>query len=123
LLDSHVALWWLGDDLQLGVGARLHIDQADQVFVSVITIWELGIKRAAGKIDLPDNLALPLSAAGFELMPIAAVHAGLAPMLPMHHGDPFDRMIIAQAKSEQLTVVTADRQFHKYDVPLIEART
>ncbi len=122
LLDSHVALWWLGDDVQLALQARATISAADEVFVSVVTPWELGIKRASGKITLPDDLVPQLIAAGFETLPVRPEHAVAAPALPAHHGDPFDRMLIAQARSEQLTIVTADRQFRSYDVELIEAR-
>lgn len=123
LLDSHVALWWLGDEVWLGNHARSSISTADQVFVSVVTPWELGIKGATGKLVLPGDLVPQLLAAGFEMLPISAEHAVSAPALPLHHTDPFDRMLIAQAKNEALTVVTADGQFKLYDVGLIEART
>jgi PIN domain nuclease of toxin-antitoxin system len=122
LLDSHVALWWLGDEAWLANEARRCISSADQVFVSGVTPWELGIKRASGKILLPDDLVQQLLAAGFEILPISSEHAVAAPALPTYHGDPFDRMLIAQAKNEKLTVVTADRQFKMYDIELIEAR-
>ncbi len=122
LLDSHVALWWLGDDVQLARQAHATISAADEVFISVVTPWELGIKRASGKITLPDGLVPQLIAAGFEMLPVRPEHAVAAPALPAHHGDPFDRMLIAQAMSEQLVIVTADRQFKSYDVELVEAR-
>jgi PIN domain nuclease of toxin-antitoxin system len=122
LLDSHVALWWLGDEAWLADEARSSISSADQVFVSVVTPWELGIKRASGKIALPDDLVQQLHAAGFEILPISVEDAVAAPALPIHHGDPFDRMLIAQAKNEKLTVVSADHQFKMYDIELIEAR-
>lgn len=122
LLDSHVALWWLGDEAWLANEARRSISTADQVFVSVVTPWELGIKSASGKIVLPGDLVPQLLAAGFEMLPISAEHAVAAPALPRHHSDPFDRMLIAQANNEKLSVVTADGQFKMYDVDLIEAR-
>ncbi len=121
LLDSHVALWWLADDGRLGRKAHTSIATASEVFVSVVTPWELGIKKASGKVTLPDDLVSQLLATGFTLLPIQATHAQAAPALRAHHGDPFDRMIIAQATSEQLTIVTADKQFKLYDVGLINA--
>ena len=121
LLDSHVALWWLGDDGRLGRTAHTSIATAAEVFVSVVTPWELGIKKASGKLTLPENLVAELRSTGFELLTIQATHAQAAPALVAHHGDPFDRMIIAQAISEQLTIVTADEQFKLYNVELIDA--
>jgi PIN domain nuclease of toxin-antitoxin system len=122
LLDSHVALWWHGDDPELAPAAHAAITEAERVVVSVVTPWELGIKQATGKLTLPDDLVAQLVATGFELLPVTARHAGAAPQLPAHHRDPFDRMLIAQAISEQLTIVTADHQFKHYKVDLIEAR-
>jgi PIN domain nuclease of toxin-antitoxin system len=123
LLDSHVALWWLADDVQLSAAARAAIAGADQVYVSVVTPWELGIKRASGKIDLPDDLVPQLISAGFEMLPIQAEHAVAAPELPAHHRDPFDRMLIAQAITEHLVLVSADQQLALYPVELLDART
>jgi PIN domain nuclease of toxin-antitoxin system len=122
LLDSHVTLWWLGDDTQLGHRARASIADADQVFVSVITPWELGIKRASGKIAFPDDLVAQLIDGGFEMLPIYTEHASAAPALPAFHGDPFDRMLIAQAMSEHVAIVTADKQIKMYEVEVIDAR-
>jgi PIN domain nuclease of toxin-antitoxin system len=122
LLDSHVALWWLGNDLRLAHTAHARIADADEVFVSVVTPWELGIKQASGKLTLPDDLIAQLIASGFEMLPIQLEHAYAAPTLPAHHGDPFDRMLIAQAMSERLAIVTADAQFMLYDVDRVQAR-
>jgi PIN domain nuclease of toxin-antitoxin system len=122
LLDSHVALWWLADDVQLSAAARAAIAGADEVYVSVVTPWELGIKRASGKIDLPDDLVPKLISAGFEMLPIQAEHAGAAPELPAHHRDPFDRMLVAQAVAEHLVLVSADQQLAMYSVELFNAR-
>lgn len=122
LLDSHVVLWWLGDDAQLAAGAREMIAGADDVAVSVVTLWELGIKKALGKLDFPDDLDVCVEEAGFGLLPIHADHAMAAPTLPPHHGDPFDRMLLAQALVDQRSIVTADTQFAIYGVPLISAR-
>ena len=122
LLDSHVALWWLEGADDLGPESTALIESADEVRFSAVTPWELGIKRALGKLDFPDDLVAALEAAGFEALPITAAHADLAPRLPGHHRDPFDRMLVAQARAEALTLVTADETLRPYDVPLLEAR-
>lgn len=122
LLDSHVALWWLEDSSQLGSTCRSVIQSADHVAVSAVTPWELGIKRALGKLSMPEGLVEQLRAGGFDLLSIDGDHAELAPTLPPHHRDPFDRMLIAQARLETLTLVTADQSLAAYGVSLIDAR-
>jgi PIN domain nuclease of toxin-antitoxin system len=121
LLDSHVALWWLDDSPALGPSCRAQVTEADQVFYSAVTPWELGIKRSLGKVDYPDGLVEALESAGFEPLPITTRHAEHAPSLPPHHRDPFDRMLITQAQLEQMVLVTADRTFRAYDVDLLDA--
>lgn len=121
LLDSHVALWWLEDAATLGPKSRQSIMSADEVYVSSVTPWELGIKRALGKIEMPDGLVATLELGGFVFLSISALHAECAPNLPARHRDPFDRMLVAQAQLESLTLVTADKAFHAYEVELIDA--
>lgn len=123
LVDSHVALWWLEDSPKLGVACRNAIVEADDVYLSVVTPWELGIKKALGKLVYPEDLTGELLAHGFTGLPIVVAHAERAAVLPLHHCDPFDRMLIAQAQLEQLQIVTADRSFKPYDVDLIDATT
>jgi PIN domain nuclease of toxin-antitoxin system len=122
LLDSHVALWWLGNDRSLGAAAAEAIEMADDVRVSVITPWELGIRQAAGKLECPADLIPALLRAGFKMLPISTEHAERAPSLPMHHRDPFDRMLIAQAEIESLVIVTADDALGQYGQDVIDAR-
>jgi PIN domain nuclease of toxin-antitoxin system len=122
LADSHVALWWLEGNDSLGDSCRVRIDRADEVFFSAATVWELGIKRALAKLSFPDGLVDSLVDSGFVEMPISAAHADRAASLPPHHRDPFDRMLIAQAQLESLTLVTADRAMEPYDVATIDAR-
>jgi PIN domain nuclease of toxin-antitoxin system len=122
LLDSHAALWWISDDPALGPEAVSVIDEAAQVFVSVVTPWELGIKRALGKLQFPVGLSGALVRAGMTMLPIDGEHAERAPGLPMHHRDPFDRMLVAQAQIETLRIVTADDVIRRYDVEVIDAR-
>ena len=123
LLDSHVVLWWLDNSSSLGPRCRELIEIADGAFVSAVTPWELGIKRALGKLVMPDGLTDELEAEGFVSLPITAAHAELAPSLPAHHRDPFDRMLVAQAQLETLVLVTADQLLDSYDVERFDARS
>lgn len=121
LLDTHALLWWLADR-ELSKAVREAIaDPANDVAVSAASAWEISIKRAIGKLSAPDDLAEQIEAGGFERLPIRIDHAVLAGALPRHHDDPFDRMLLAQAKIESLTIVTRDKRFADYDVPLLAA--
>ena len=121
LLDSHVLIWWLEDNASLGPQARSTITAADEAFVSSVTPWELGIKQALGKLSLPGDLLDAVDAGGFSPLPISPRHAQAAPRLPLHHRDPFDRMLIAQARMESLTLVSANRQLSPYEVTILDA--
>jgi len=123
LLDSHVVLWWLDDNDSLGVQCRGLIEEADEAFVSVVTSWELGIKRSLGKLSMPGELSEVLDADSFRSLSITTAHAELAPSLPPFHRDPFDRMLVAQAQLEALVLVTADKALASYDVEQFDART
>jgi PIN domain nuclease of toxin-antitoxin system len=122
LLDSHVAVWWLLD-IELGPTCRQAISSADNVFFSPVTPWELGIKRALGKLNLPADFSEELKRSGFTELPIISSHANMATSLPPHHRDPFDRMLIAQARAESLTLVSADDAIGLYDVAVLDARS
>lgn len=122
LLDSHVALWWLDANESLGAGCAARLEAADEVYFSAVTPWELGIKRALGKLAFPDGLVSELQAAGFLELAISGAHADHAPRLPAHHRDPFDRMLVAQAQLEGLALVTADLLLGPYDIKLVDAR-
>lgn len=123
LLDSHVALWWLADAAELGPRTRATVSEADRVYFSAVTPWELGIKRALGKLDLPDGLIDALVTSGFEPLAISAAHGEAAAALPAHHRDPFDRMLVAQAQMETLVIVSADGSLDDYDIERLDART
>lgn len=123
LLDSHVVLWWLADDPALGARCARALRHADEVRFSPVTPWELGIKRALGKLDFPDGMADALDGGGIVELPITSAHAELAASLPPHHRDPFDRMLVAQAQLAELTLVTADETIQPYDVALLDARS
>ncbi len=121
-MDTHVLLWALGDDSNLGADARQALaDPRNDVFVSAVSIWEISIKRALGKLRAPDHLTATVEAAGFSELPVAFVHAEQAGSLPKHHGDPFDRMLVAQAQVEGLILVTADANILRYAVRTMEA--
>ncbi len=118
LLDSHAYLWWLTSDRRLGGRARTALaDPETMVFVSAATIWELTIKRALGRLAVQSaSLCDEISANGFHELPVSARHAERAGELPKEHDDPFDRMLVAQAQIEDLTCVTKDETFDRYDV-------
>lgn len=120
LLDTHILLWWLADDPKLPGPATTAIrDGETVVVVSAASAWEIAIKKAAGRLDAPDDLLDEIEANNFDTLAISAGHALAAGALPAHHTDPFDRMLIAQAREEGLTVVTIDARFSDYDVELL----
>ena len=89
------------------------------LFFSAASIWEIAIKRAQGKLDAPSDLLDTMEQRGFAELPVLSCHAVIAGALPPHHRDPFDRMIVAQAQSEGLTVVSSDARIAAYDVPVL----
>jgi PIN domain nuclease of toxin-antitoxin system len=119
LLDTHVFLWWRSDSRKLKATARQAIARADLVFVSAASAWEAAIKIALGRLRIPDSIEAGVVASGFEKLPIGFPHAEAAARLPAHHADPFDRMLVAQAQIEGLTLVTHDRRLGRYEVELL----
>ena len=122
LLDSHVVLWWLDQDWPLPAETRAAIDDAyNEVVVSAASVWELNMKRARGRLQWPGSLLNELGAREVDVLDVNAQHAVLAAELPMHHRDPFDRMLVAQALHDGYTLVTADRRLGAYYVPILAA--
>ena len=121
LLDTHVVLWWLTDDPTLSDDIKARLDHEPDVYVSAATIWEVAIKQAAGKLLEPSGLPERIRDSGFASLPIGFEHAIAAGRLPQIHRDPFDRMLIAQAQCEDLTLVTRDPHCQKYDVAILPA--
>ena len=122
LLDTHVLLWWLADNAELGVLARAMIaEPRNDVYVSAASTWEISIKRALGKLAAPGNMDSIVEDEGFEKLSISLFHGEQAGSLPEYHKDPFDRMLIAQAQAEGLEIVTSDDKFSRYGIKLIDA--
>lgn len=120
LLDTHPLLWWLSDVEQLAEGAQAAIaDPHNDVFVSAITGWEIAVKQAKGRLVAPDNLSMLIEQKGFTHLPLTFQHAEQAGRLPLHHRDPFDRFLIAQAQAEGLILVTRDGLIRRYDVAIM----
>ena len=119
LIDTHVAIWWRSNDPRLQLAARDAIATATLVLVSAASAWEIAIKSSLGRIRLPRPFTEGIEDSGFVQLPIGFDHAAAEELLPAHHSDPFDRMIVAQAKVERLVVVTHDRQFEPYGIAVI----
>lgn len=119
LLDTHVFIWWVGDRAHLGKQVRDVIADAERVAVSIASAWEAAIKVSKGKLKLPQDFEAGAIASGFVPLPITFAHTNEVARLPWHHNDPFDRLLIAQARIESLRLVTADRVFQRYDVSVV----
>lgn len=119
LLDTHVFLWWRENHPRLGAEVRKVIADADEAFVSAASAWEVAIKVGIGKLSIPGPFEEGVERSGFDKLPVEFRHAAAVSALPHHHGDPFDRMLIAQALTEGLTLVTHDRLFQPYGIPIL----
>ncbi len=120
LLDTQIYLWFLSDSRKLRPVARRRIHDADEVYVSAASVWEASIKAALGKLDVDiDELLTQIPASGFAELPVTARHAAAVAALPRLHGDPFDRLLVAQATTEPLHLLTADEALTAYS-PLVE---
>ena len=120
LLDTHVLLWWRGDYRRISARAREAIaDPGHVLFFSAASIWEMAIKHAAGKLKMPPDILDTFEQRGFTELQMSSRQGLIAGALPAHHGDPFDRMLVAQAQSEKLTLVTNDARIAAYDVPML----
>ena len=120
LLDSHVLLWY-DRSTALKPAVRSIVDSAESVSVSAATVWELTYKESLGKLALPSTVMRVAERYGITLLNITPEHAQVAGSLPLHHRDPFDRMLVAQAMLEGLTLVTHDRTLQQYSIPVLLA--
>jgi PIN domain nuclease of toxin-antitoxin system len=121
LLDTHALLWWLDGDDRLAQEAAEAIADAELVAVSAASAWEISIKQALGTLDGPVDLPAEMATNGFTELPVTVAHALAAGALPPHHADPFDRVLVAQARLEGLTLVTRDARLADYGIAHLRA--
>ena len=123
LLDTHTAMWYFNGDKALSKTAReIILKLSNQIHLSIISVWELAIKINLGKLDFTgrsDRFVNLSETDGFTILPIKTSHLTVLESLPLHHRDPFDRLLIATALDEQMSLISADRNIAQYDVPLI----
>lgn len=122
LLDTHALLWFLFNNPNLSKNARDVITSKDKVYTSIVTVWEIAIKRSIKKLDIEyssSGLKELCEKENIEILPLLEKHIDLIHEMPFFHNDPFDRMIIAQAQSENLTIITKDSKFKLYDVNVL----
>lgn len=120
LLDTHVVLWQLSGARSVGVRAQAMIGAAAELAFSVVSFAEIGVKAAVGKLEVPRDLHEYVLETGVRVLGLSADHALAVASLPLHHRDPFDRLLIAQARQDGLTLVTADTRIRAYDVAVID---
>jgi PIN domain nuclease of toxin-antitoxin system len=121
-LDTHAFLWWLEDPQLLSEAAREAIGEGkNTVYVSAAVVWEIAIKRSLGKLDAPEDIEAAMTANRFLPLPVTIPHALAVEALPHHHNDPFDRLLIAQARLEGFKFVSRDSHVPRYGVPHIVA--
>jgi PIN domain nuclease of toxin-antitoxin system len=121
LIDTHIFVWMAGEPERLSPAvAAAVVDPDNDVFVSAVSVWEIAIKRALGRLPFPlERLDVLLAEMGVEILDLTAAHAIAAGDLPRLHDDPFDRALVAQAKVEGMTLISADHAVARYDVPLM----
>ncbi|MHC1558601.1 type II toxin-antitoxin system VapC family toxin [Actinomycetospora sp. C-140] len=122
LLDTHTVLWSLGRPGRVGDEARAALtDSTSEMVVSVVSLWEIAIKTSIGKLRVDLDVEETVAGLGISVLDVRAEHARAVADLPLHHRDPFDRMLVAQARQEGLTLVTADRRLEAYSVAVLRA--
>jgi PIN domain nuclease of toxin-antitoxin system len=121
LLDTHVVLWQLQGTRTLGAGSHEAIEQASELMFSVVSFAEIGVKASIGKLVVPGDLDQHIVQSGLRILWLTPEHALGVADLPLHHRDPFDRLLVSQARSEGLTVLSADIRIAEYDVPFLDA--
>lgn len=121
LLDTHLVLWWMeGDVSKISERALAALgSEGMEPVVSAVTVWEVAIKRSLGKVKARAGMLNEIERAGVELLPVTARHADLVASLPLHHRDPFDRLLVAQATAENIPLVTSDKSLRRYDIEVI----
>ncbi len=123
LLDTHVLLWWLSDSPKLGSNTRaILMDPRNHIYISAASIWEIAIKKGLGKLQAPEDMDSIVEDEGFLKLPVSLYHGDQINTLPDYHKDPFDRMLIVQAQTEGLTLVSADEKVALYPVRQMDPR-
>ncbi len=120
LLDTHVVLWQLLGTRPIGPQARAQIGAATELALSVVSVAEVGIKAGLGRLAVPEDFEARVRGGGVAVLALKPEHGLALARLPQHHRDPFDRLLVAQAQAEGLTLVTADGQIAAYDVPVLD---
>lgn len=118
LIDTHILIWAMEGDSRLSPKYRSIVADGSSLYVSIVTLWEMAIKRSLGKLDIKLEVLAALAEYDIEILPLKTMHIGVIEHLPHHHRDPFDRMLIAQAMREKLDMLTADRNFSLYDITI-----
>jgi PIN domain nuclease of toxin-antitoxin system len=121
LLDTHVVVWWLAAGPELSDEIKVLINQEPEVYLSPVTVWEVALKQSLGKLKGPADLPERIRDKHLRHLPVTVGHGIVAGRLPMIHRDPIDRMLVAQASCEGLTLVTRDADIRRYDVAVLPA--
>ncbi len=120
LLDTHTLIWWLEGSREITKSVAAVLRSAENAkFISVVSIWEMHLKASLNKLDLPKTFRAVLDEQPVEQLPVLADHAHAFGELPLHHRDPFDRMLVAQALVEGLTLATRDERMNAYGIPIL----
>lgn len=121
LIDTHIFIWWMEESKRLSEEIlNLLNNPQNEIFLSAASIWEIIIKKVKKKLKTPKDIERGIKASGFTPISIEMLHVLGIERLPLHHNDPFDRIIISQAKTENLTLITADKKIWKYDLPMLK---
>lgn len=121
LLDTHTLLWWIEGQPLSDEANEVLEDLGNDVLVSVVSRWEIAIKESKGRLQSPPDLSQLITDSGFDVLPVRWAHARRIADLPPHHGDPFDRMLVAQAVEESCAIVSRDRELASYGVNVVRA--
>lgn len=124
LLDTHAFIWWVENDKKLSdLWRQIISDPNNRISISVVSAWEMSIKLRSKKLKLKTSFGACFDHLEFDIIDITLLHIQELHKLPSHHKDPFDRMLVAQARVEECTLITIDKKLHMYDVPILDKRS
>ena len=122
LVDTHIFIWWMKQDKRIKKEIKSILqDPQNYIYLSIATVWEIVVKKKIGKLKVPHDWKVTLKESNFLLLPISLEHVYKLENLPLHHRDPFDRMLVSQAIVENATLITGDNKLWQYDVALLKA--